>query len=167
MRKSGGQLSPSSIAARKAAYRSGGELGVETGAEFRVHGAGDGSQIEEPARFHDLLAVEPDVEIAADAVDVRLGEPRLAGVLGVGMAEGDVDAGNFFVLQDVPDDVRAGRVRADGELAHAVAVFVRARVGAEFVEQFLVVAAQARGCGCSPPRWSAACAWMSPYFWQR
>ena len=47
---------------------------------------------------HYLLAVEPDVEIAADAVDVRFGSPICAGMFGVGMTKRDVDSGNFFVL---------------------------------------------------------------------
>ena len=68
----------------------------------------------------DLLVVEPDVEVAADAVDVRGALPGLAGVLAIRMAEGDVDAGEFLVLQNVADDVRAGDVGADGELADAV-----------------------------------------------
>ncbi len=100
-----------------------------------------GSDEKLPA-LHHLLVVEPDVEIAADAVDVGLGDPGLAGVLGVGMAKGDVDAGNFFVLQDVADDAGAGGVGADGKFADAVAVFVRAGVGAKFFEQLLVVTGQ-------------------------
>ena len=47
---------------------------------------------------HYLFAIEPDVEITADAVDVRLGNPVCAGVLGVGMAKSDVDTRDFFVL---------------------------------------------------------------------
>ena len=50
------------------------------------------------AALHDLFAVEPDVEITADAVDMRLGNPVCAGVLGVGMAKSDVDTRDFFVL---------------------------------------------------------------------
>ena len=61
---------------------------------------------QKPSAPHHLLAVEPDVEIAADAVNMRFGNPVRAGVLGVGMAEGDVDAGNFFVLQNVADNAR-------------------------------------------------------------
>ena len=75
-----------------------------------------------------------------------------AGVLGVGMTKGDVNAGNFFVLQNVADHVRAGGVRADGELAHAIAVFVRAGVGAEFFEQLLVLALQIANAIVLPPR---------------
>ena len=82
---------------------------------------------------HYLLAVEPDVEIAADAVDVRFGSPVRAGMFGVGMTKRDVDSGNFFVLQNVSDNVRAGDVSADGKFADAVAVFVRARVSPKFV----------------------------------
>jgi len=48
--------------------------------------------------LHDLLAVEPDVEIAADAVDMGFRNPVCAGVLGIRMTKGNVDAGNFFVL---------------------------------------------------------------------
>src|SRR2546427_5057095 len=53
---------------------------------------------QELAGLHYLFAVEPDVEVAANAVDVRFGNPIRASVLGIGMTEGDVDAGNFFVL---------------------------------------------------------------------
>src|SRR5436190_19652210 len=81
---------------------------------------------------HYLLAVEPDVEIAADAVDMRFGSPVCASMLGVWMTERDMDAGNFFVLQNVSDDMRAGDVGADGKFADAVAVFVRVRVGPKF-----------------------------------
>ena len=47
---------------------------------------------------HYLLTLEPDVEIAADAVDVRFGSPVRASMLGIGMTKRDVDSGNFFVL---------------------------------------------------------------------
>ena len=87
---------------------------------------------------HHLFAVEPDVEIAADAVDMRLRNPVGAGVFGVRMTKGDVDAWNFFVLQNVANDVRAGRVGPDCEFAYAIAVFIRAGVGAKFVAQVLV-----------------------------
>src|SRR5438552_14116968 len=62
--------------------------------------------------LHHLLAVEPDVEIAAYAVDVRLGNPVCAGVLGVGMTKRDVDSRNFFVLRASTYEVRQGRVTA-------------------------------------------------------
>src|SRR6266853_3205731 len=55
---------------------------------------------------HHLLAIEPDIEIAADAVDMRFRFPIRAGVFGIGMAKSDVDAGDFFVLQNVADDAR-------------------------------------------------------------
>lgn len=83
--------------------------------------------------LHDLLAVEPDVEIAADAVDMRFGSPVRAGVLGIGMTKRDMDSGNFFVLQNVSNDVRAGDIGADGKFAHTIAVFVGVRVSPKFV----------------------------------
>ena len=82
---------------------------------------------------HHLLTVEPDIEIAADAVDVRFGDPVCPGVLGVRMAKGDVDARNFFVLQNMADDAGAGGVRANGELADAITVLIGAGLGAKFV----------------------------------
>src|SRR2546430_7515168 len=54
---------------------------------------------------HHLLAVEPDIEIAANAVDVGFGNPIRPSVFGIRMTEGDMNAGNFFVLQNVTDDV--------------------------------------------------------------
>src|SRR4029453_1886430 len=88
---------------------------------------------------HYLFTIEPDIEIPANAVDVCFGNPIGAGVLGVGMAKSDVDARDFFVLQNVADNMGAGRVGADGEFAHAVAVLVGAGVGAKFVAQILVL----------------------------
>ena len=64
-------------------------------ARFAVHTVALDQKL--PA-FHHLFAVEPDIEIAADTVDVRFGNPACAGVFGVGMTKGDVNAGNFFVL---------------------------------------------------------------------
>src|SRR6266536_2858035 len=92
--------------------------------------------------LHHLFAVEPDVEIAADAVDMSFGGPIRAGMLGIGMAKGNVDAGNFFILQNVTDDMSAGGVCADGKFADAITVFVRAGVSAKFVAQIFVLGAQ-------------------------
>ena len=47
---------------------------------------------------HYLFAIEPDVEVAADAVDVRLGHPVCASVLGIRMTKSDVNTGDFFIL---------------------------------------------------------------------
>src|SRR6266699_1220540 len=94
------------------------------------------------AAFHHLFAVEPDVEVAANAIDVRFGNPVRSSVFGVRMAEGDVDTWNFFVLQNVPDDMLASRVGADRKFADAIAVFVGAGVGAEFGTQIKVLGQQ-------------------------
>src|SRR5947208_14775777 len=90
--------------------------------------------------LHHLFAIEPDVEIAADTVDVRFGRPIGARVPGIGMTEGDVDTGNFFVLQNIADHVSARGICADCEFADAVAILVRAGVSAKFFQQFLVFA---------------------------
>ena len=108
---------------------------------------------QEFAASHHLFAIEPDVEVAADAVDVCLGNPVCASVLGVGMTKSDVDPGDFFILQNVSDHVRAGGVGADGKFADAIAVLVSACVGAKFVAQILVLAISKSGCGYFPLRW--------------
>ena len=64
---------------------------------------------QKPPVSHDLLVVHPDVEVRADDVDVRRRIPVGAGVRAVGVAEGDVDAGELLVLQDVADDVASAR----------------------------------------------------------
>ncbi len=87
---------------------------------------------------HDRFVVQPDVEVAAHAIDVRRRVPRLAGVLVVRMPERDVNAGDFLVLQNVADDARDSQIRADGELAHPIAVLVCARIRRKFIQQFFV-----------------------------
>jgi len=91
---------------------------------------------------HDLFAVEPDIEIATYAVDMGFRSPVCAGVFRVRMTKGDVDSGNFFILQDVADDMGASRVGADGKFPNAVAVFIGAGVSVKFIAQILVLRAQ-------------------------
>src|ERR1035438_268930 len=54
---------------------------------------------QECSAAHDLAAVDPDIEIAAHDVDVGRRVPVRPGVGAVGVAEGDVNAGDFFVLR--------------------------------------------------------------------
>jgi len=82
---------------------------------------------------HYLFAIKPDVEIAADAVDMRFGSPVCAGVFCVRMTKSNVDTWNLFILQNMTDDMSAGGVGANGKFADAIAVFIRARVSAKFV----------------------------------
>ena len=82
---------------------------------------------------HDLTIVSPDVEFRPDHIDVRRRIPLRAGMRAVGIAERDVNAGKFFVLQNVADHAVQSDVGADGELAHAIAVFIGVRVLPELV----------------------------------
>ncbi len=66
------------------------------------------------------------------------GVPVGAGVRAVGVAEGDVDARELLVLQDVADDVRELDVGADGELPDAIGVLVGVGVLPERVLERLV-----------------------------
>jgi hypothetical protein len=100
-----------------------------------------------PIRF------EPDVEAQADYIDVGAGAPGGAGVFAVGIAEGDVDAGKFFVLQDVADDALDAEVGADGELADAVGVFVGVGVGPEVGSRAACSHWSNARCGWRRSRW--------------
>src|SRR5205823_9425104 len=94
---------------------------------------------QELSAAHYLLAVEPNVEIASHTIDMRFRNPIGAGVLGVRMTKGEMNAGNFFVLQNVANYVGAGGVGADGKFAHPVAILIGAGVSAKFLEQFFVL----------------------------
>src|ERR1700761_5892225 len=56
----------------------------------------------------------------------------------VGIAEGDVDAGEFFILQDIADHARDPDIRADSKFADAIRVFVTVRVLPEVILQLAV-----------------------------
>src|ERR1700722_11492797 len=92
---------------------------------------------QKPPLTHNLLlalrAFEPDVEIETDYIDVGGRTPLGAGVLAIWIAEGDVDAGELFILQDVADHMCDADVSADRELAHTVGVFVAMGVFPEIV----------------------------------
>src|SRR5438477_6447338 len=95
---------------------------------------------EEAPLLHDLQAIDPDVEFASDHVDMRARVPLRASVLAIGIAEGDVNAGELLILQDVADHVFQFDVGADGELAHAIAILVSVGVFPEILLELLVFA---------------------------
>ena len=90
--------------------------------------------------FHDLEVVEPESKSRPDAIDMGFRNPRLPGVFGVGVTKGNVNARNFFVLQNIANDAGAGGIRPDRKLPDAIAVLVGAGVGAKFFEQLFVFA---------------------------
>ena len=71
------------------------------------------------------------------------GFPGRSGLGAVGVAEGYMDAGKFFVLENVADDPLDADVGADGDLADAVGVFVGVGVGPEVALEVLVFAGDA------------------------
>src|ERR1017187_7443516 len=123
----------SSSSARKRAYAA----GVQSRLNFR---RSEGIK-EKRSAAHDLAAVDPDVELASHDVDMGARVPIGARVRAVRIAESDVNAGNFFVLQDVADDIVHTNVGADGELTDAVAELVGVTVVPELALQFAVGAA--------------------------
>src|ERR1035438_6485146 len=88
---------------------------------------------------HNLAIVGPDVEITADHVDVRAGPPVGAGMRAVGITESHVNAGKFFILQNVADHAAQPDVGPDGEFADAIAVLVGMCVSPEFLFQLAVL----------------------------
>src|SRR4029079_2412746 len=88
---------------------------------------------------HNLAAVDPDIELPADHVDMGGGIPVRAGVGRVRIAERNVNSGNLLVLQNIADHVPHRDVGADGELAHAIAVLVGVAVLPEFIPQFTIL----------------------------
>ena len=66
--------------------------------------------------------------------------PGRAGLAAVGIAEGEVDAGDLLVLQQHADHVLERDVGAEGELADAVAVLVGVAVVPELLLEILTVA---------------------------
>src|ERR1700676_1445798 len=62
------------------------------------------------------------------------------GLVAVGIAEGDVHAGKFFVLQKVADHLREPEVGAESQLADAVAIFVGMAIVPEFLLEVLALA---------------------------
>ena len=59
-------------------------------------------------------------------------------MLAVGIAESDMNAGELLVLQNIADHPLHAQVGADGELAHAVGVFVGVRIGPEILFELLI-----------------------------
>src|SRR5258708_6066552 len=53
--------------------------------------------------FDDLVVVDPDVALARKHVNVRLGCPVTVRLAAVRIAEGDMHAGEFFILKKNPD----------------------------------------------------------------
>ena len=76
------------------------KVGVESGAKFRIHVTvtANAALYQKLPFPHYLLAIEPDIEIPTDTVDVRFRSPICAGVLSIRMAESDMYPGKFFVL---------------------------------------------------------------------
>src|SRR5260370_19504929 len=81
----------------------------------------------------DLVLVDPDVAVAGEDVYVGAGFPVGVGLAAVGVAEGDVDAGEFFVLKEDANHFGEAEVGAKSELAYAITVFVGVAVVPEFL----------------------------------
>ena len=88
----------------------------------------------------DLVGVDPDVALAGQDIDVGFRFPVGVGLAAVGIAEGNMHAGKFFVLEQDADHFGEAEVGAEGQLADAVAVFVGVAILPEFLFEILAVA---------------------------
>src|SRR5271154_6312199 len=88
------------------------------------------------ALLHDLPVVGPDIEVAAHHVDVRAGPPIGTGMSAVRISKSHVHAWELLVLQDVSNDIPKPNVRANRELADAIAIFVRMGIFPELILEF-------------------------------
>src|SRR4051794_31906280 len=57
----------------------------------------------------------------------------------VRIPEGDVNAGDLLVLENVADDIAHGDIGADGEFADSVAVLVGMAIGPELIPQLTII----------------------------
>ena len=102
---------------------------------------GSASEIERrqliAASGDDLHIVDPHIAVAREHVDMGLRFPVGTGLAAVGIAEGQMNTGNFFVLQQDADHVGEGEVGAERQLPYPVAVGVTVAVLPEFLLQLL------------------------------
>src|SRR5439155_13582208 len=94
--------------------------------------------------FDDRRVVDPDVTFTREHVDVRARAPRRARLVPVGIAERQVYARHFFILQQNADHVGQADVRAERKLADPVAVAVGMAVRPELVHEISAAALDAR-----------------------
>src|SRR5258706_1207453 len=88
---------------------------------------------------HDLLVIHPDVELPSHYIDMGRRIPLRAGMRAIRISERNMHSRILFILQNLPNHFLQINVRADGKLAHAVAVLVGVSVLPEVVFQFAIV----------------------------
>src|SRR5579875_7347 len=90
---------------------------------------------------HDDTAINLDGAAGGDDINMNLRIPVSPGKLGVGVTEGDVQAGHLLILQQVAGQLFEAGEGADGKFARPIAVGGRKQVVMQFAGQFLVLAA--------------------------
>ena len=73
---------------------------------------------------HDLAAIRPNIEMAADHVNMRCGTPFGAGMRAVRIAKRHMHAWQFLILEYVADNIPQTDISADSEFAHTITVGV-------------------------------------------
>ena len=94
------------------------------------------------AAIDHLVFVNPNIALSSEHIDVRLGGPVGVGLAAIRIAEGQMHAGKFFVLQKHADHARQSQICAEGQLPDAVAIFIGVAI---FPELLLQIPARAFG----------------------
>src|ERR1700730_12269082 len=94
------------------------------------------------AAINHLVLINPNIALASQHIDVLLGGPVRVGLAAIRIAEGEMHAGKFFVLQKDADHARQSQICAERQFADAVTVLVGVAI---FPELLLEILARAFG----------------------
>jgi len=83
--------------------------------------------------FDNLIAVDPHIAIPGQHVHMCLRFPVCVRLASVWIAERDVYAGEFFVLQKNSNHLRQPKVCSERQLTDAVAVLIRLAIVPKFL----------------------------------
>src|ERR1700686_4991025 len=89
------------------------------------------------AAIDHLVFVNPNIALSSEHIDVRLGGPVGVGLAAIRIAEGQMHAGKFFVLQKHADHARQSQICSEGQLPDAVAVLIGVAIFPKLLLQIL------------------------------
>src|SRR5215468_10976614 len=87
------------------------------------------------ALFDHLVFINPHIAVSRQHVDVRPRFPVCVRLASIGIAERNMHAGKFFILQQNSDHPREPEICSKRQFAHAVAILVRVAILPEFFFQ--------------------------------
>src|SRR4030088_1455468 len=110
--------------------------------------SGNSEVVESIATLIDhLVFINPNIALASQDIDMRLGHPVRVRLTAIGIAEGQMYAGKFFVLQQHANHARQSQICAEGQFTDAVAVLIGVAIFPEFLLQILARALRVNQAG--------------------